>query len=389
MTSSGGNAPDYFNNAYTQFLQKKFPKWKFQYIQRTAGTTASELITAGTAIDITIEAHTGIIDGVITPGIQYDISDLIKKHNIDLSRFEPVTIDAMKSMAGGQIWGLPISMLSLVTFYNKDIYDKFGVPYPKDGMTWNELADLTRPLNKLEDGTQYLGLVGNTGHMTLMNNFSLPYVDPKEGKSTLNNEKWKIVMESVFKGEAQDPGFQNYVRENKNKMPGKDEFTKKRNLATYVYFSELATDANMKGINFDIVSSPTYKELPNVGAQPIPTYAILAKTSRHKEEAMEVIKYLSSDEYQLERAKLGFITPLKNPEVRKAMGSGYDQKLNWNAVFYNPFAAVPAKGSFENIGEKPLVSLVPDYILGNKDLNTVMREAEETANKAIEAEKRK
>ncbi|WP_028547306.1 hypothetical protein [Paenibacillus sp. UNC451MF] len=100
---------------------------------------------------------------------------------------------------------------------------------------------------------------------------------------------------------------------------------------------------------------------------------------------MEVINYLASDEYQLARAKLGFITPLKSEEVRKAMGSDYSKKLNWNAVFYKPFAAIPVKGAFENIGEKPLVSLVPDYVLGNKDVNTVMREAEEAANKAIDS----
>ncbi|WP_079912578.1 ABC transporter substrate-binding protein [Paenibacillus sp. 32352] len=385
LTSSGATSPENFHLAVTQFLQKKFPNWKFNYIQRTQGTTAQELVTAGTAIDVVLEAHTGIIDGVINPGIQYDISDLIKKNNIDLNRFEPVTIDAMKTMANGQIWGLPVSMMSVVTFYNKDIFDKFGVPYPKDGMTWDEMTELSKKLSKEVDGTQYLGLVGNTGHMLLMNNFSLPYVDAQTSKSTFHNEKWKTIMETVFKGEAQDSGFKKYLTDNKNKMPGKDEFIKKKNLAMYVYFSELATDPNMQGMNFDMVSAPTYKELPNVGFQPIPTYAILASTSKHKEESMEIIKYLASDEYQMARAKLGFITPLKSEEVRKSMGADYSKKLNWNAVFYKPFAPIPVKGAYENIGEKPLVSLVPDYVLGNKDVNTVMREAEETANKAIDS----
>jgi ABC-type glycerol-3-phosphate transport system substrate-binding protein len=389
MTSSAGTAADSFNQSITQFLQKKFPNWKFNYIQKATGTTAQELVTSGTPLDLLFEAHTGLIDGVIKPGLNGDISDLIKKHNVDLSRFEPVTIDGMRAMANGGLYGLPIGMQVIVNSYNKDIFDKFGVPYPKDGMTWDETIEQSKKLTRNQDDIQYLGLVASTGHILKLNPFSIPYVDAKTSKSTYNNEKWKLIMNTVLRGESQDPGYQNYIKNNKNKMPGGDEFKKTKNVGMYVFFSDFANDKDVQSMNFDMVSAPTYKELPNIAVQPYPNYVVLSSISKHKEEAMEVIKYLTSDEYQLVRAKLGYITPLKNPDIRKAIGADNPKKLNWNSVFYNQFAQVPQKGTYELAGEKPLVDQVPSFVLGEKDLNTVMREAEETANKAIANESAK
>ncbi|MBE1446849.1 extracellular solute-binding protein [Paenibacillus sp. OAS669] len=389
MTSSAGTASDSFNASVTSYLQKKFPNWKFNYIQKGPGSSIQELVTAGTSVDLIFEAQTGVIDGLIAPGLQTDISDLVKKNNIDLSRFEPVSIDAMKSLANGGLYGLPISMMGIVTFYNKDIFDKFGIPYPKDGMTWDETIDLGRKLTRMEDGVSYIGLAASTGHVLKLNPFSIPYVDADSSKSTYGNDKWKIVMDTIFKGESTDPLFIEYMKGNNNKVPAKDEFLKKKNLAMYVYFSDLVADGLAPSVNFDMVSAPTFKELPGVGFQPYPTYVNLSSASKNKEAAMEVIKYLVSDEYQAARAKLGYITPLKDDAIRKSMGSEYPKKLNWNAVFYNKYPEVPKKGKFDSIGEKPLTDNIPGYIMGGLDTNTVLRQAEETANKAIEAEQKK
>lgn len=71
------------------------------------------------------------------------MKDLIKRHNIDLSRFEPSIISALEKMSGGGLYGLPLYNDRMALYYNKDIFDKFGVPYPKDGMTWDEVIELS------------------------------------------------------------------------------------------------------------------------------------------------------------------------------------------------------------------------------------------------------
>jgi len=40
---------------------------------------------------------------------------------------------------GGKLLGLPIGYTTHVVYYNKDLFDKAGVPYPKGDWTWDEL----------------------------------------------------------------------------------------------------------------------------------------------------------------------------------------------------------------------------------------------------------
>jgi multiple sugar transport system substrate-binding protein len=77
------------------------------------------------------------------------------------------------------LYALPFSMNYGMTIYNKDIFDKFGIPYPKDMMTWNEMLDLGKKLTKLEQGVQYVGI--DPGPIDqLKEQYSLPYVNERQ-----------------------------------------------------------------------------------------------------------------------------------------------------------------------------------------------------------------
>jgi maltose-binding protein MalE len=47
----------------------------------------------------------------------------------------------------GEFLTMPYTVESAVMYYNKDLFDKFGATYPKDGLTWNETMDLARKLS--------------------------------------------------------------------------------------------------------------------------------------------------------------------------------------------------------------------------------------------------
>lgn len=53
---------------------------------------------------------------------------------------------------GNKVIGLPIDRAALVLFYNQDLFDKAGVAYPKDNMTWEELIQLAKKLTKDTNG---------------------------------------------------------------------------------------------------------------------------------------------------------------------------------------------------------------------------------------------
>jgi multiple sugar transport system substrate-binding protein len=391
ITSSAGTDAPVFEKNVLSYLQKKFPNYKFNYIEKQKGTEIGDLIAAGTPIDLIFETIGGLNGGLIQPGLAMDISELIKKHNIDLNRFEPTLIDGMKAAANGKLYGLPVQNLVMAMYYNKDLFDKFGVSYPKDGMTWDETLELAKKLNRNQDGTQYLGIAVSSTHILRMNPFSLPYVDPKTQKSTFGDERWKTLLNTVFLGESEDQSYRDYMHTIKDKIPYKDEFLKNKNMAMFVYFSDLPVSyPEMDNMNWNVVSAPTFKDLPGIGEQPYPTYWNIAAGSKHPDEAMEVIKYLVSDEFQMMASKRGDLTSLKSEEIRKAYGADYPKKnINWGAFFVNKLAPVSPKSIYDGVAEKPLTDLVNQIASRSIDVNTALSQAEEAANKAIAQEKSK
>jgi multiple sugar transport system substrate-binding protein len=52
----------------------------------------------------------------------------------------------------GQQWLLAKDFTPLGVYYNKKLFDQYGVEYPKDGWTWNDLLDKAKALTQDEDG---------------------------------------------------------------------------------------------------------------------------------------------------------------------------------------------------------------------------------------------
>ncbi|RKN71832.1 extracellular solute-binding protein [Paenibacillus ginsengarvi] len=89
--------------------------------------------------------------------------------------------------------GIPYTRNFSALYYNKTIFDKFGVAYPKEGMTWSEYADVAKRVTRTEGGIQYRGLEPNVPKRVGAQ-LSLPLVDPKTNRAALNTEQWKKVL---------------------------------------------------------------------------------------------------------------------------------------------------------------------------------------------------
>ena len=72
-----------------------------------------------------------------------DLTDYIKKNGIDTSKYggttEQITVN-------GGLYGLPFRSDFWVVFYNKDLFDKAGVPYPTNDMTLDEYDAIARKM---------------------------------------------------------------------------------------------------------------------------------------------------------------------------------------------------------------------------------------------------
>jgi len=382
--SNSGDNQESFDERFGNPIRAKFPNLKVTYYQRMKGQTLEELLAANTPIDIYWESVGQFVGGLLKYELQYDMTPLIQANRIDLSQFEPTTIEAMKMISDGKMYGLPVSSNNLALFYNKDIFDRFGVPYPKDGMTWEEVAELSKRVTRNDNGKQYLGFGMSHVHHLRLNSFSLPYVDPKTEKATINDPRWRPLYESGVMKQYETDAFKTSI-ESRKALPESDSlFWKDQMLAMYVYQSYLFVQKDLSNLSWDMVSYPTYKELPGVGSQSYPTYFSITNISKQKERAMEVIKFLVSKEYQMELSKKGIMPVLNDKAIKDAFGqSGYAKDKNLKSVFHNKFAPISPKTLYDGEAEKKYREHFIPLSLKEKDINTSFREIEESVTQVV------
>ncbi len=64
--------------------------------------------------------------------------------------FYPQVLSAFRYQ--GQLWCIPQNMSSLVVYYNQDLFDKAGLPYPADDWTWADFLTTAQRLTLDVDG---------------------------------------------------------------------------------------------------------------------------------------------------------------------------------------------------------------------------------------------
>lgn len=385
--SSNGDPEESFNYRFGDAIRKKFPNYTITYIQSSKGTTMPELITAGTKFDIFF-LSTGNYEALMFDnGLEIDMDELVQKHNVDLSKIEPTVIDGIRKSSGGRLTGIPVHTNNMVLYYNKSLFDKFGIDYPQDGMTWDETLELSRTMTRSEDGKPYFGFTTSPNHILRMNQFSIPNVDLQTEKPTIQtNDLWKRFFQTVFLDPFSTPIYREHF-DTVDKVPSFNEFLKDQNVAMYAYLSSLVyvLPDEMRNLDWDMVTLPTFPDLPDVGSQSYPFYFGITKLSEHPDESMEVLKYMISDEFQMELSRKGIMPVTQNEDVQNALGQNSPFKdKNFKAVFANQFAPIPEKAPYDANIVANYAKYADQVAKQKMDMNTAFRQSEEETIKIIE-----
>lgn len=390
-TDEAGVSQDNFDKWIAEPLKKKYPNYTLTYIPTGKGKTLPEMVTNGETFDVFFSTGNNTLNQY---GLHYDMTALLKHHGLDLNVFDDSLVTGMRQANDGTngVYALPVWNDILATFYNKDLFDKFGVSYPANGLTWDQAIEISKKLTRFADNKQYFGLSYNTTLMVRLNSYSLPLVDAKTEKPTINTEpKWKTLYQ-LFLDTTVDQGFQDYVKA-KSSFPYTPDFLSgsvgmligNSNIA-YIYPEE-----RLSAFNWDMVSMPTFADNPGVGSQPFPWYFSITSKSNAKDGAMQALKFLASSEYQMEQAaKFGRVPVVKDPAVKSAIGKEMWLKgKNITALTFNKMAPVAY--------QSPYTAMVRPFYGGgannlakrDMDINTALRTIEEQAQKEIDKSKGK
>ncbi|TNJ64448.1 extracellular solute-binding protein [Paenibacillus hemerocallicola] len=372
-----------FWSLYGNAIKKKFPHITPKFLSNQ-NVKLKELITAGEQIDLMLVTSTGTPAYMFNYKLQNDISDVLNELKFDLNRFDSSLIALQRDIAKGGIYGLPVFTQFPLLFYNRSLFDKFGVSYPKDGMTWDEAYDLAVKMSRTDGGIMYYGLGTNVQWHLKTSQLPVTVVDPSTNKAR-SDGKIKQVFDN-FSRFFMIPGYVGTAAMAKGTAQ-ENMFFKDQNLAMWAHYSNVARrmpDTEM--LNWDVASLPQYAEAKGVAAAYDPYYLYVTSTTKHKRQAVEVSAFLTSVENQIELAKEGFTTVIRDKAVQDAFGKNnknYTGK-NIKAFFPEKVAAASPYSSYYTQADAVLLNAFSDVVTGKKDVNTALREYEEEANKKIE-----
>ncbi|MDF2660048.1 MAG: hypothetical protein K0Q94_2839 [Paenibacillus sp.] len=386
---------DYFNKTWGDAIRAKFPNIIVKHLVRSQNMTVQDMISAGQVPDV-MRTLLSNFDDYAGLGLAYDLQELVDLKKYDLKQFDKSYVDTMRNEGRSidpanpnALYGLPINGPAvLVLFYNKDVFDTFGEPYPKDGMTWDEVYNLARKMTRTQGSISYRGMTMNYQSLLVNNQKSLPVLDPKADKMSSAGE-WKTVFDNLTRF-YQIPGNARMVAaaEGTTEL---NAFYRQRNVAMYI--GSINDHPNFpENLNLDLVTMPQVAGAPNQISQSINPYWSITKQSKHKEAAFDVIAFLLSEEMQKLNAKQGIVPTLTKASVRQEFGKDVPvlQGKHVEAVFKYPFTGVmPARSTTVtqvpyNTGRNTLYKAFEQAADGQIDTNTALSQAEEAIVKEIQ-----
>ncbi len=177
----------------TKAFEAKYPDIKVKVSVLSWTDYWSKLQTrlaSGSAPDV-FAVNGGWLQVFASKNVVKDITSYVEKDNALVSDLFPMAIETFKYK--GKIYGLPRDFNTYVVFYNKDLFDKYGVSYPKSNWSWDDYLATAKALTKDVNGDGRLdtwGVVVDTRPDVWM-----PFVW-QNGGDVLNAEKTKSVINS-------------------------------------------------------------------------------------------------------------------------------------------------------------------------------------------------
>lgn len=323
------------------------------------------------------------------------IDDYMKIYEMDTSLIDPSVMSLLRSYdEKGSVIGVPTFADTFTLFYNKEIFDMFGVPYPTDNMTWDETIELAKKLTGERNGVQYRGLeIGynnsvSSDSLAPLKEITSNFVDPETDEVLL----------------TKDPDITRYFELMKKfySIPGLYERDPEKQASFYA-----------SGTAAMLVSWPTYMEWgiseevranTNAVFAPIwggedqftaPTQAhmfIMNKYSENKDAAFQWMKEEVSEDIQKYFSANGFPTVLKSPEVIATFGSEKDIYEGQNVKAYFPENARILEGrksQYQKLAEDFIVEKLSEFANSDMNIAEFLRKVEEELTIMIDEEKLK
>lgn len=339
-------------------------------------------------------------------GKLYQLDDVIRQDKFDIENILPSVVEQIKAKGNGNIYGLTPSFYSQALFYNKDLFEKHGVPLPKNKMSWNEVLDLAKRFPKDGQGENRIYGFANASFaygdkkqvaLEMMNGIGatsgLSFVDPDKGTVTMQSDGWKEVLlmtVEALKSGALFAGNDEKFDPNKPvMMDGRKDLFATGKVAMTVEGSYMISNLqraketmkDVTPVNWDIVTVPVDPKNPEVSntVSLSGLFAVNANSSNPR-AAWELVKYINSDEMAKLQSKsedgamLSRTAYVKEREGR-SMEPFYMLKMSENNLFKN-YNKIPYEFFYQPFNELAGTE-IQSVIEGKKSVDDALKTIQE------------
>lgn len=292
-----------------------------------------------------LQVPLALVDDLANAGIIKPLDDWITKSNYELQDFHQPVIRTLREAGAGKLYGLAPYFETSALYYNKTIFDKFGISRPQNQLSWKEVLQLASRFTGTDtNGKPLYGLTADR--------FTTPFrmllmIGESEGlhaltsdklQPTLNTEAWRNVWESIIGGYKE--GFiANEKRTTQgnilmNDLYKADPFLSGRAALAYRssgYQKDIEQAKKSIGFNdeWGVVNQPTNPNQPNIASDfGISTVYAINTKSTHQEAAWSLIQYIVSPEKAKRDAQNGYST------LNSRTPSSENMSLNNVDIFY-------------------------------------------------------
>ncbi|MDF2724963.1 MAG: extracellular solute-binding protein family 1, partial [Paenibacillus sp.] len=299
-------------------------------------------------------------------------TEIMTKTKFDMNRFGKEYLDMLRLMGDGKkLIALPDKVdypyESAALLYNKSIFDKFAVPYPKDNMTWDDVLELAKKFNRLEGGVQYRGLVNIGLPNVLRSQFGLQYTD-RNDTVDLSAPQWAQMVKYVKDLAVAQDNLDLVVNANVNPFLKEQTAAMLAGVVTTAFSNIEESEGK---VDWNMVTLPRIWGSQDVTLPGSSGFYAITSTSKNKEAAAQLLQAI----YDSNTAKANIERPVL---AKRNLAAIKDKKR-----------AIPVAGRYDGALTTILNNKLLEMIKQNKDVNTVIREMTEEMQKRVDQDKPK
>lgn len=346
------------------FMDKN-PNIKVEYTPVPQTNYSSKLLTmlAGDAAPDVFFLNTEDYRTFQGKDVLLDLTEYFKAE-YSLDDFIPSAAQVME--IDGVIAGVSSCTVSPVLYYNKDLFDKAGVPYPpsdpNNAWTWDEFVEVAKKLT-IKDGDK----VEQYGVFGFENNYSTIAEYLSNGGNPFNEDLTSTAYQTPEIQEVLQSVLD--LRENYGVAPEASVLEKVGMKASQMLqtgkIAMLAEGSwalqELASMNFPVgvAPLPKFKEAYTHGQAHV--HSVSAKT-KHPEEAWKLVSFLSSEEYQIDLISEGLWMPNRQSlYTEEGIAKWYNEEVH-------------PEGFNEMVSYFKDAKVYPNALISNNKVNSIITE---------------